>query len=64
MIVIICLGKAGYLYTLPEAPGLTSMVLALMKVERLQMKPALDELPAKPLEGGLGLVWDGVNSET
>ena len=60
--------KAGYLYTLPEAPSYNLYGVGFDESRALENETYFgsflpDELPAA-LEGGFGLVWDGDSSET
>ena len=60
--------KAGYLYTLPEAPAYNLYGVGFDESRALENETYFgsflpDELPAA-LEGGFGLVWDGDSVET
>lgn len=60
--------KAGYLYTLPEAPAYNLYGVGFDESRALANETYFgsflpDELPAA-LEGGFGLVWDGDSAET
>ena len=60
--------KAGYLYTLPEAPAYNLYGVGFDESRALANETYFgsflpDELPAA-LEGGFGLVWDGDSVET
>ena len=60
--------KAGYLYTLPEAPSYNLYGVGFDESRALANETYFgsflpDELPAA-LEGGFGLVWDGDSVET